>query len=1106
MAGRDLDVLELARLDDGALRAPFRHFVADLAAAAQRRPLPLEGVPPEALNAFVARALDARLFADLEWLSDESAASALYELWFALPGGPEREALRTLLGERLRDGDLACFVVLARNFVQSGDSTLDAPAVRARVSLALSLPLGAGTAVDSLALALISEPGHARTWVDEASRGSLPSRRLAARLIERAAREAGRRFAEGDDAGLRALQADVVRAAVKRLLADREFLVWRHVAVARGLLVAAAPELGEEIAAHLAADLTPTEWRRAACSLSASIAVRPETGLAILEQLLDGPLMRREPGIAACLIPGLLRVAEVDLGTAERLLPKLVRVGGIAAAEAFLDLADEGLAPEFALEARREVERCVAAHLEDPRVLADDGAFAFAAWLEGRARHAEQPLSQLLRGALSRFELEGARDAAVDAQAALNVVHDTLSALVRERLDSRDSRLRTVRALAELDRGLLQSSTVLDLAMLYEDGAVAVGLSRVFEQLVEWLVRHEHGADNDQSAHHPALRMQRVRTLLHAVDAEGVYGDARALERRPRRLRVTRVLLGRVRKESGSGLSRAIAACLARSFDALVREQVFELSDLLLCSALYVSDPAQIRTLAEASMLPEASVALHHLAALLDPSLHEIHASIQRRHALDELRALGAALPVAHSTRVSALRWALSRLSSSLRVVHNASSLGELLDGEGRGALLSLREAASALVQLVVGTRRRLNPQAQVKSPSLPGELDGLIAAVESQVQRHAGQGLAAHAEAVTLALSAELPAPLARVTGAVLEHLVQLPAEAAGTEPRERRDSTPSATVQKLPMWLPATRLLGGFYVFHTLGEGGGGSVFAARRAEERSDEHAEVFALKVPEYNGQVAQLLSETEFLRMFREEAGALLALPDDHPNLARFVTFDAGVRPKPILVMEHVEGPNLEKLLGRRHVDVHQASIILAGVASGLSAMHRAGIAHLDLKPSNVIVRGFWSGSTTPVLVDFGLSGRRLRLGCGTPCYSAPEVWGAIESNDPRPSDVYAFGCLAYEVLTGSPLFPDAMPSVLLAAHVAHDGGPENLDVLRADPALMDLAVLLSGCLRREPTARISIDELLARLGPVLERLRSRSWQLRSQRAPLSAAS
>jgi hypothetical protein len=177
MAGHDLDVLELARLDDGALRAPFRHFVADLAAAAQRRPLPLEGVPPEALNAFVARARDARLFADLDWLSDESAASALYELWFALPGGPEREALRGLLGERLRDGDLACFVVLARNFVQAGDSTLDAPAVRARVSLALSLPLGAGTAVDSLALALISEPGHARTWVDEASRGSLPSRR-----------------------------------------------------------------------------------------------------------------------------------------------------------------------------------------------------------------------------------------------------------------------------------------------------------------------------------------------------------------------------------------------------------------------------------------------------------------------------------------------------------------------------------------------------------------------------------------------------------------------------------------------------------------------------------------------------------------------------------------------------------------------------------------------------------------------------------------------------------------------------------------------------------------------------------------------------------------
>jgi hypothetical protein len=103
-----------------------------------------------------------------------------------------------------------------------------------------------------------------------------------------------------------------------------------------------------------------------------------------------------------------------------------------------------------------------------------------------------------------------------------------------------------------------------------------------------------------------------------------------------------------------------------------------------------------------------------------------------------------------------------------------------------------------------------------------------------------------------------------------------------------------PTVVAQKLPAWLPPSRLLGGFYVVSALGEGAGGSVFMARRAEEREDENADVFALKVPEYNGDVSHLLSEADFLKMFREEAGALLALPDDSPHIARFVTFDAGV--------------------------------------------------------------------------------------------------------------------------------------------------------------------------------------------------------------------
>ena len=127
-----------------------------------------------------------------------------------------------------------------------------------------------------------------------------------------------------------------------------------------------------------------------------------------------------------------------------------------------------------------------------------------------------------------------------------------------------------------------------------------------------------------------------------------------------------------------------------------------------------------------------------------------------------------------------------------------------------------------------------------------------------------------------------------------------------------------------------------------------------------------------------------------MRMFRLEAGALLSVPE-HKNVARFVTFDAGARPKPILVMELVEGSRCDQVLAVRGLDMPRALGILDGVLAGLEAMHAVGVGPLDVKPSNVILRP----SGEPVLVDFGLAGRHIRPGCGTGCYCAPEVWGVL---------------------------------------------------------------------------------------------------------------
>src|SRR5690606_7066609 len=212
----------------------------------------------------------------------------------------------------------------------------------------------------------------------------------------------------------------------------------------------------------------------------------------------------------------------------------------------------------------------------------------------------------------------------------------------------------------------------------------------------------------------------------------------------------------------------------------------------------------------------------------------------------------------------------------------------------------------------------------------------------------------------------------------------------------------------------------------------------------EEKKDEDAPRFALKVPEYTGAAARTLSEEEFMCLFREEAGALLSIPN-HPNLATLVTFDAGARPKPILVMELVEGPTLERVVETGSLDVARTFALLDGIAAGLDAMHGAGVGHLDLKPSNVILRDhdpLTGHAGTPVLVDFGLAGRALRPGCGTSSYGAPEIWGLLpKGHKPTPmaADVYAFGCLAFEVLTGRELVWASNEVGIITAHLSHDG-------------------------------------------------------------------
>jgi hypothetical protein len=496
--------------------------------------------------------------------------------------------------------------------------------------------------------------------------------------------------------------------------------------------------------------------------------------------------------------------------------------------------------------------------------------------------------------------------------------------------------------------------------------------------------------------------------MLHLVDADGPHVDARKDLVRQRRLVTQRVLLNRVQHDPKSSLRRTLCAATARTCDALVREEITDVSDVVIAAAGHVPHLDDLKTMAEASMVPEIERALGAYAKLQQATRTAQRDGRGLVAATDALKAIGNELPVARSARIEAFRQALSLLARGLRSVGASNSLTEVAERSSGTPLATLERGVATMSQLVSGSRRRLGASVGDESLTSAAEIWAMGLEVERALRASVSEIDQAFSNAVS-AVGRDLPGAFAELTRALLVHLCSLPLDgpkrAPSIAPMEIDADAP------LPAWAPPSRIVGGFYLVRTVGTGAVGSVFVARRVEERQDETAPLFALKVPDYSAAAARTLSEDEFLRLFREEAGALLALPE-HPNLARFVTFDAGARPKPILVMELVEGPSLERMLEMGDLSLGRARDLLLGVGAGIDAMHQVGVGHLDVKPSNIIVCNADAVTGVgqppkPVLVDFGLAGRHLRPGCGTANYGAPEIWGAGDTSQAIPADVYS---------------------------------------------------------------------------------------------------
>ncbi|HJL48943.1 MAG TPA: serine/threonine protein kinase, partial [Polyangiaceae bacterium LLY-WYZ-15_(1-7)] len=798
---------QLHRHEDTAeRRAAWRQSMATLAAAVgdHRRSVPLEGYDPDGLLASVQVALDTALIDDVAWLSPPAAAAALYELAAALPQSDAKREIGRRVLQRLRRGDAATFVALATQLALGSRRALSGAAIRARVALSLDLPIGSGARADGLALALISRKEVSREWLSIPSTGSLPSRRLAARLLERAAREAAQRWAEGDDSSVRVFETEAVHQAWERLLADRESLVWRHVATARGLLAAARPTFLEEIERHLDPALGITEWRRAAASVAATIAVDPEWGLARCRQLFASPIYEQDRGIAAAVLFGLPRAAESEPEAVEELLEQLVRLGGLDVAESLVALRRERPGDGFGDWAARRAHAQLREAMTKMRSK-DDGQTALAeALVDELLPDPEEPtLRDLIDRALDAFVSQGAREAAFDAQVALEAAEQRV-AVLEQCADEGDpaQRLRAFRALRELDLALLESDTLANLLTLAargdEPGDLVRPLGDLFQRLTNWLVIKEgNPITKDGAVSHFTLRLRRLQSMLHLVDADGTRVDDRTELLRQRRLLTAQVLLARVRDDAKHPLRRAICAGAARASDALVREEICEVSDVVLAAGRAASSHRDLVVLAEASMVPDLDAALRAYARLAKIVEDQPRGGRGVRQAMDALAQLANELPVASSPRVEALRAGLLELVRALEPIGLASSLKELVEvSGGESPLANLEGAVDQLAKLVVGAKRRLGEPVSGDKPAAGPAVRYLDVHLERTLRSQETR-LSGALEAAGETLAEEIPPAVAAVAMLALRRIAHLPLDG----PRTSRSSFLPAAPKEAPL-----------------------------------------------------------------------------------------------------------------------------------------------------------------------------------------------------------------------------------------------------------------------------------------------------------------
>lgn len=290
---------------------------------------------------------------------------------------------------------------------------------------------------------------------------------------------------------------------------------------------------------------------------------------------------------------------------------------------------------------------------------------------------------------------------------------------------------------------------------------------------------------------------------------------------------------------------------------------------------------------------------------------------------------------------------------------------------------------------------------------------------------------------------------------------------------------------VDPSPTAIGSTLVAGRYDIEQLIGQGSMARVY---RAVDRVT--GEQVALKLLARN----YAEKERECKRFFHE-ARAVLCI--DHPNVVKVLDVGRRADGRPFIVIEYLRGESLGECLRRRGALPLRESIrILHLAALGLSAVHRAGIVHRDVKPDNIFLLGPIDAPTGVRLVDFGLAklhgnkpgGEQRRWTMGTAAYMPPEQV-LSEKVDAR-ADVYSLGVVLFRCITGHLPFEGPNDLDMLAHQVLQQAPPPSWLVDELDPrvdAVVARATRKCPCNRYPDMDSLAHDlDRLQTSGPLLD--------------------